>query len=91
MLTTVSNGKFLSAINIAIKAINPKLSHRKIASIFNTNYKNESVSKTYVGYTLKNYQYAILELRKKFHNKKPYDIRFNSIWGVDLTFVKFHS
>lgn len=85
--TTKKKPEWVKKKIIRIKAINPKLSHRKIASIFNTNYDYESVSKTYVGYILKNYKYEVLELRKKFHNKKPYSIKFNFIWGIDLTFI----
>jgi hypothetical protein len=72
---------------IKLKAIDKNLSHRIIAEIFNSKFENESVSKTCVGYTLKNYHYEILEMRKNFKNKKPYDVKFNSIWGTDLTFI----
>ncbi len=72
---------------IKIKAINPNLSHRIIATIFNDKFQSEYVGKTYVGYTLKNHFYEILELRKKFKNKSPYKIQFNRVWGMDLTFI----
>lgn len=36
---------------IKIKAIDPTLSHRVIATIFNDKFHNESVGKTFVGYT----------------------------------------
>lgn len=68
--TTKKKPEWVKKKIIRIKAINPKLSHRKIASIFNTNY-----------------DYEVLELRKKFHNKKPYSVKFNFIWGIDLTFI----
>lgn len=72
---------------IKIKAINPNLSHRIIATIFNDKFKNDYVGKTYVGYTLKNHLYEIQEIRKKFKNKSPYKVQFNRVWGIDLTFI----
>lgn len=72
---------------IKIKAINPSLSNRTIANIFNFKFNSFYVGKTYVSYTLKNHQYQILELRKKFKNKIPFFIKFNKTWAMDLTFI----
>lgn len=72
---------------IKIKAINPSLSNRTIANIFNSKFNSFSVGKTYVSYTLKNHQYEILELRKKFKNKMPFFTQFNKTWAIDLTFL----
>lgn len=72
---------------IKIKAINPNLSCRLIANIFNFKYNKYYIGKTFVSYTLKNHQYEILELRKKFKNRLPLYIKFNQTWGVDLTFL----
>lgn len=72
---------------IKIKAINPSLSSRTIANIFNSKFNVQTVGKTYVSYTLKNHEYEILEFRKKFKNRLPFYIKFNTTWGVDLTFI----
>ncbi len=72
-----------------IKAKSPELSCRLIALIFNKRFqnKNESVSKTFVNYTIRNHQYEIQQLRKQWKNRKPHKISFNDYWGIDITFV----
>lgn len=74
---------------LSIKAKSPELSRRLIAYVFNTRfaYKNESVGKTFVSYTLKNNFYRIQVLRKQWKNKKPYQVLFNRYWAMDMTFI----
>jgi len=72
---------------IKIKAINPNLSYRLIANIFNYKYPKYYVGKTFISYTLKNHQYEILQFRKRIKNQIPLHIKFNQTWAMDLTFI----
>jgi len=78
---------------IKIKAIIPTASCRTIAIIFNQRYANhhpkqESIGKTFVGYTNRKYLYEIQIQRKKIKSRPAYQILFNKVWGMDITFVQ---
>ena len=68
--------------------MNPHLSHRLIASIFNARFDAHSVGKTFVGYTLKDHLYEVQILRKKLKNRPAHKVAFNATWGIDLTFIQ---
>jgi len=71
---------------IYFKAIMPRVSGYKIADIFNRQFGNsETVSKTYVYNIIRKFNYAILIERKNIKNKKPFPVKINKIWGIDLT------
>jgi hypothetical protein len=71
---------------IYLKAMMPKVSGYKIADIFNRQYSHlDTVSKTYVYNIIRKYNYAVLIERKRIKNKKPYPVKLNKIWGIDLT------
>lgn len=74
---------------IRSKAINPNLSCRLLAKVFNHRYAHaaESVSKSYVANILKCHRYEMLTLRKTMKSRPVHTIEFNKVWGMDLTFV----
>ncbi len=78
---------------IKIKALMPTASCRTIAIIFNQRYANhypkqESIGKTFVDYTIRKYLYEIQIQRKKIKSLPAYQIPFNKVWGMDITFVQ---
>ncbi len=73
---------------IKIKVYLPKAGCRYIADVFNQKFYNlESVSKSFVAYTIKNHLYEIQILRRKVKSRPAYNIPFNKVWGIDLTFI----
>ncbi len=71
---------------IHFKAIMPHVGCRKLAATFNRQFGHrETVSKTWVNYTVKKHQHEILLLRKRLKNKKPHPTNINKAWGIDLT------
>lgn len=71
---------------IKYKALMPDCSGYKISDIFNRQYSHmETVSKTYVYSVIRKYQYAILIERRNIKSRKPYPVKINRIWGIDLT------
>jgi len=79
---------------IYFKAMMPKVSGYKIADksscgalrTFNRQFQHkETVSKTYVYGIIRKHQYAILIERRRIKNQKPYAVKINRIWGIDLT------
>lgn len=75
---------------IELKAINPHLTVRKLMEMFNRLHLEKdqmSVVKTFVGNTLKRYQYEIEVFRRNIKNRRPAKIAKNLCWGVDLTYV----
>jgi len=77
---------------IRVKAYRPDLSCRTISEIFNLKYSQhkvltETVSKSYVAYIIKQHRYQLMQLRREIKSKPAYNIPFNKVWGVDLSFV----
>jgi transposase InsO family protein len=72
---------------IRMKAINPTLSHYLISQLFNATHDTQSVSSTFVGYTLRDYAYELKVLTKALKNRPVKSVLFNATWGMDLTFV----
>ena len=71
---------------IYLKAMMPQVSGYKIADIFNRQFSpRETVSKTYVYNIIRKHKYSILTERKNIKNKKPYQVKINKIWAIDLT------
>ena len=63
---------------------------RSVTHMFNRRFsdsKNMTVSKTYVAYTVKKYEYEIRVIRRKIKHKRPRNIPINKIWAMDLTFI----
>jgi transposase InsO family protein len=74
---------------IKIKALMPTTSCRIISLIFNERHQSkETIGKTFVDYTLRNHQYEIQRERRKIKSKPAYQIPFNKVWGMDITFVQ---
>jgi putative transposase len=70
-----------------MKAINPTLSHHLISQLFNATHDTQSISSTFVGYTLRDYAYELQVLTKALKNRPVKSVLFNATWGMDLTFV----
>lgn len=74
---------------IKIKALMPKASCRTISLIFNQRKKEkETIGKTFIAYTLRDHAYEVHILRKKIKSRPAYNIPFNKVWGIDITFVQ---
>ena len=59
---------------------------RSIATSFNRQFGGrETVSKSWVYNTVKKHRYEILELRKKFKNKRPRVVQLNRFWAMDMS------
>lgn len=63
---------------------------RKVADTFNRLHAPTRVGKSFVSNTIRNHQYALLNISRELRNKRPAPTSVNSIWGVDLTFVRDH-
>ncbi|MEJ2066308.1 MAG: integrase core domain-containing protein [Reinekea sp.] len=75
---------------IYLKTVNPVLSGRKIADLFNRRFaisRNMTVSKSYVYDKLKQHRYQIQILRRHLKHKRPKALPKNIFWGLDLTTV----
>lgn len=63
---------------------------RKVADTFNRLHAPMRVGKSFVSITVRNYQYALLNISRELRVKRPAPVDINSVWGVDLTFVRDH-
>jgi len=63
---------------------------RKVADTFNRLHAPTRVGKSFVSNTIRNHQYALLNISRDLRNKRPAPASVNSVWGVDLTFVRDH-
>lgn len=63
---------------------------RKVADTFNRLHAPTRVGKSFVSNTIRNHQYALLNISRELRNKRPAPVNVNSVWGVDLTFVRDH-
>lgn len=63
---------------------------RKVADTFNRLHAPTRVGKSFVSNTIRNHQYALLNISRDLRNKRPAPASVNSVWGVDLTFVLSH-
>ena len=72
---------------IRIKALCPTYGCTKIAHSFNRHYghRGMSVSRSYVAYTVRAQQYAILQYRRAMRRRKPGRFLPNRSWAMDLT------
>jgi putative transposase len=61
---------------------------RKVADTFNRLHAPTRVGKSFVSNTIRNHQYALLNISRELRNKRPAPVSVNSVWGVDLTFVR---
>ncbi len=74
---------------IKLKALMPNASCRTISYVFNQrHYKKETIGKTFVDYTIRKHLYEIQIERRKIKSKPAYNIPFNKVWGMDITFVQ---
>ena len=77
---------------IKIKVFHSQAGCRAIANIFNSRFENhkstpETISKSFVANTLKNYLYDIQIIRRNIKSKPAHAIPFNKVWGINLTFI----
>ncbi len=73
-----------------LKTHNPGLGCRKIAELFNNSYgtlTDESISKTYVAYTLCNEAYELYKLKMARHHHAPFRYIRNALWNIDFCTV----
>ena len=63
---------------------------RKMADTFNRLHAPTRVGKSFVSNTIRNHQYALLDISRELRNKRPAPVSVNSVWGADLTFVRDH-
>ena len=63
---------------------------RKVADTFNRLHAPTRVGKTFVSDTIRNHQYALLNISRELRNKAPAQVNIHHVWGVDLTFVQDH-
>lgn len=73
---------------ITLKALQPTLSCRDIANVFNRLHaakRNMTVGKTYVAQILKRHAYEIANVRHRVRRRKGKPGRKNHTWGIDLT------
>lgn len=64
---------------------------RKVANTFNwLHVTTASVGKSFVGDTIKNYQYARMNISRQLLENRPKPVHVIGVWGVDLTFVRDH-
>ena len=63
---------------------------RKVADTFNRLHAPTRVGKSFVSNTIRDHQYALLNIYRELRNKRPAPVSVNSVWGVDLTFVRDH-
>jgi transposase InsO family protein len=46
------------------------------------------VGKSFVSDTIRNHQYALLNITRELRDQRPAPVGVNRVWGVDLTFVR---
>jgi hypothetical protein len=63
---------------------------RKVADTFNWLHAPTRVGKSFVGDTIRNHQYALVNICRELRNKRPAPVSVNNVWGIDLTFVRDH-
>ena len=64
---------------------------RKVADTFNRLHATTaSVGKSFVSDTIKNHQYALMNISRQLRENRPKPVHVNGVWGVDLTFVRDH-
>jgi len=63
---------------------------RKVADTFNRIHAPARVGKSFVSDTIRNRQYALLNITRELRDQRPAPVRVNHVWGVDLTFVRDH-
>jgi putative transposase len=63
---------------------------RKVADTFNRLHAPARVGKSFVSDTIRNHQYALLNITRELRGQRPAPVRVNHVWGVDLTFVRDH-
>ena len=64
------------------------MSCRVIVDIFNKRNayaRKMTISKSYVSYTLRDYRYEVLNLRRLFKRRIPKPVPNNHLWAIDLT------
>ncbi|MDR2000561.1 MAG: integrase core domain-containing protein [Zoogloeaceae bacterium] len=70
-----------------MKAWMPESSSRNLANIFNRRFtaRGMTIGKTTVAEWLRKDRYYILQLRREMKQRKPWPLRKNAVWGVDMT------
>jgi putative transposase len=66
----------------------PKTGCRALTITFNRCFemaRGETVSKSFVYYTLRNHRYEVAALRETFKRRIPPPMKCNRVWGIDLT------
>lgn len=63
---------------------------RKVADTFNRLHAPTRVGKSFVSDTIRNNQYALLNISRELRDKPPAPVSANNVWGIDLTFVRDH-
>lgn len=63
---------------------------RKVADTFNRLHAPARVGKSFVSDTIRNHQYALLNITRELRDQRPSPVGVNRVWGVDLTFVRDH-
>lgn len=63
---------------------------RKVADTFNRLHAPARVGKSFVSDTIRNRQYALLNITRELRDQRPAPVGVNRVWGVDLTFVRDH-
>ncbi len=63
---------------------------RKDADTFNRLHAPTRVGKSFVSDTIRNHQYALLNISRELRYKPPAPVPINHVWGIDLTFVRDH-
>ena len=61
---------------------------RKVADTFNRLHAPMRVGKSFVSDTIRNHQYALLNISRELRDKPPAPVSVNNVWGIDLTFVR---
>jgi transposase InsO family protein len=63
---------------------------RKVADTFNRLHAPHRVGKSFVSDTIRNHQYALLNITRELRDQRPAPVGVNRVWCVDLTFVRDH-
>lgn len=63
---------------------------RKVAETFNRLHAPHRVGKSFDSDTVRNHQYALLNITRELRDQRPAPMRVNRVWGLDLTFVRDH-
>lgn len=71
---------------LQLKALMPDAGCRQIADVFNRRFApRESVSKSFVAYTVRAHRYEIEVLRRQLKHRAPAVQLRNRVWGLDMT------